>query len=101
MVCFATCLTGWINSFWLLFGSVTVFIVVVVFIVVDFGVWFRVIGATVFVSRVVLSFFSLLLLFFQQATLVSVLSWVCTVVARWFGSVGITVCGLLAHSVLL
>ena len=33
VVHFTTCLTGWINNFWLPFSSVTVFVVVVVIIV--------------------------------------------------------------------
>ena len=47
MVCFVTCLTGYINSFRLCFGSVPVFIVVVLIVVV---VGSRVVGATVSVS---------------------------------------------------
>ena len=98
VVCFSTCLTGWVNSFRLFLGSFTVFAVVVV---VDVAVLVRVIGATVFVSRIILNIFSLFLLFSQQATLISVMSWFFTVVARWFGSAGISVCGLLANSVYL
>ena len=96
MVRFATFPTGWIISFWLPFGSVTVSVVV---IIVYVAVWVRGIRATVFVSRIFLSVFTLFSLFFQQATLISVMSWFFTVVARWFGSVGISVCGLLAHIV--
>ena len=90
-VVLATCLTGMINSFWLPFSSVTFSVVV----------WVRVTGVTVFVSRIILSFFSLFSLFFQQATLVLAMSWFFTVVAHWFGSVGINVCGMLAQSVYL
>ena len=85
MVCLATCLTGWVNSFWLSFGSVSVFVVVVR--IVDVTVRVRGIGVTVFVSRIMLVTFSLFSLFFQQSTLMSILSWFFTVVARWLGSV--------------
>ena len=44
MVRFATCLTGWKNSFWLLFSSVTVFVAVVNVNLVCVVVWDRVIG---------------------------------------------------------
>ena len=96
-VCFSTCQTGWVNSFWFFLGSVTIFVVVVV--ITDVGVRVRVVGVTVFVSRIISIIFSLFSLFFQQAALVSVMSWFFKVVARWFGSVRISVCGLLADSV--
>ena len=96
VVCFATCLAGWINNFWLSFSFVTVFVVVSV---VNITVRVRGIGCTVFVSGIILIVFSLFSLFFQQATLISVMSWFFTVVARWLGSAGISVCGLLAHIV--
>ena len=99
VVCFSTCLTGWVDSFRISLSSVTVFVVIA--IIVDLGVRIRVIGATVFVSRIIFTFFSLFSLFFQQATLISVTSCFITVVARWFGSVGIPVCGLLGHGVCL
>ena len=87
------------KQFWLSFRSVTVFIVVG--IVFDVGIRVRGIGDTVFVSRIILIIFSLFSLFFQQSTLISVMSCFFTVVARWFGSVSIIVCGLLARSVYL
>ena len=96
MVRFATCLAGWINSFWLSFSFVTVFVVVSV---VNITVRVRGIGGTFFISGIILIIFGLFSLFFQQPTLISVMSWFFTVVARWFGSVGISVCGLLAHIV--
>ena len=97
-----TCLAGWITSFWLPFSYVTVFVVVVVIvIIVDVAVWVRVIGVTVFVSRITLINFSLFSLFFQQVTLISTLPCFFTVVARWFMSVSTNVCQLLAHSVYL
>ena len=71
-VCLSSCLTGWVNSFWLSFGSVTVFVVVIV--IVDFTVRVRVIGITVFVCRIILKIFSLFSLLFQQYTLISVMS---------------------------
>ena len=46
MLCLATCLRGWVNSFWLSFGSVTVFVVVVK--IVDIAVQVRGIGITIF-----------------------------------------------------
>ena len=95
VVRFATCLTAWINSFWLPFSSDTVFVVVVIIVNI---VWVRVIGVTVFVSKIILSNFSLFSLFFPQATLISLLSWFFTVVARWFGSVSICVCIIVAYS---
>ena len=65
VVRFATCLRGWINRFWLTFSSVTVFVVVVVIVnLVDVAVWVRVIGVTVFLSRIILSIYSLFSLFF-------------------------------------
>ena len=61
VVCLSTCLTGWVNSFWLSLGSVTVFVVVVLVIVLVCVVaWDRGIGATVSVSRFILSIFRLL-----------------------------------------
>ena len=57
---FGTCLTRWINSFWLSVSSFTVFIVILVDILV---VGNRVVGATVFVSRIILSVLSLFSLF--------------------------------------
>ena len=74
----------------------TVFVAVTV---VNITVRVRGIGGTVFVSEIILIIFSLFSLFFEQATLISVISWFFTKVARWFGSVGISVCGLLAHIV--
>ena len=100
VVLFATCLAGWINSFWLSFSSVTVFVVVVV-IIVGVVAWDRVIDVTVFGSRKILIVFSFFSLFFQQATLISIVPWFSTVVARWFGSVSISVCQLLARNVYL
>ena len=94
VVCFSTCLTGWVNSFRLSFSSVIVSIIV---IVVSITVRVRGVGVTVFVSGVILIIFSFFSLFFQEATLVSVMPWIFTVVARWFGSVGVSVCGLLTH----
>ena len=100
VVRFATCLTGRMNSFWLRFSSVTVCEVVVV-IIIGVVVWDIVIGVTVFVSRIILIIFSFFSLFFQQATLISLMPWFSAVVARWFGSISISVCELLAHSVYL
>ena len=96
MVCLSTCVTGWINSFWLSFGSLTVFFVVVV-VIVDVAVRVRGIGVTIFVSRINLIVFSLFSLFFQQSTLIFVMSWFSTVMARWFGSVSICVGSIVAH----
>ena len=61
VVCLPTCLAGWINSCWLSFGSVTVFLVVLVN-VVCIVIWDRLIGATVFIARFILSDFSLFFL---------------------------------------
>ena len=94
MVCFPTCLTGWINSFLLSFGSVTV----VVVMIVDVAVRVRGMRVTVFVSRIFLIITSLFSLFFQQSTPISVMSWFFSVVALWFGSVSICVCNIVAHS---
>ena len=56
---FGKCLTAWINSFWLSFCSITVFIVFVVFnVVVENGV----LGAIVFIARISLCAFNLLFL---------------------------------------
>ena len=54
LVCFPTCLTGWINSFWLSFSSVAFLVDVVN--VVRFVIWDRAIGATFFIARIFLSF---------------------------------------------
>ena len=62
VVCFSTCLAGWVNSFWLSFSSVIVFIIV---IVVGITVRVRGVGVTVFVSGVILVIFSCFSLFFQ------------------------------------
>ena len=94
VVCFSTGLTGWVNSFRLSFSSVIVSIIVVV---VGITVRVRGVGVTVFVSRVILVVFSLFSLSFQRATLIPVVSWFFTVVTRWFGSVGVSLCGLLTH----
>ena len=96
----ATCLRVWINSFWLPFSSVTVFVIDVV-IIVGVVVWDRVIGVTVSFSRNILCIFSLFSLFSQQATLIPVTSWFFTVVARSIGSVSINICGMLPHNVYL
>ena len=101
MVCLPTCLTGWLNSFWLSFSSVTVSVFIVVFTLVCIVVWDRVIGATVFVSRTILSIFRLFFLPFQQTAQISVMFWFFTVVARWFGSVSVCVCSIVAHSTYL
>ena len=95
VVCFSTFLAVWVNSFRLYFCSVTVFVVVIV--IVDVAVRVRGIGVTGFVSWIFLFIFSLFSLFFQQFTLISVMSWFFTVVARWFGSLGISVFDLLVH----
>ena len=81
LVCFSTCLTGWVKSFWLSLGSVTVFVVVII-IIVDVAVRVKVIAVTVSVSRIIMFFFSLFSLFFRKSTLISVMSWFLTVVAR-------------------
>ena len=44
MVCLTTCLTGWVNRFWLSFGCVTVSVAVVR--IVDIAVRVRGIGIT-------------------------------------------------------
>ena len=75
------------------------FFVVVVVIGVGVFVWDRAIGISVFVSRIILAVFSLLSLFLQQATMISIMSWFFTALARWFGPVGVGVCGMLTHSV--
>ena len=85
MVCLVTCLTGWINSFWLSFGSVTVFVVVIM--IGDVAVWVRGIGVTVFVSSNILNIFSLCSLFFQQSTLISVMSWFSQ---WWYAALGLS-----------
>ena len=92
------------NSFWLFLGFVTflVVVVVVVVVIIDDVVLVRDNGATVFVSRINLSIFSWFSLFFQQATLIFFNFFVFfIVVARWFVSVGIDRCGMLAHGVYL
>ena len=96
MVCLTTCLTGWVNSFWLSFGSVTVPVVVVR--IVDVAVRVRGIGITVFVSRIILINFSLLSQFFQQSALIFIMSWLFTKVTRWFGSVSICIDSIVGHS---
>ena len=63
VVHFATCLTGWINSFWSFVCSNIAFTVIVVIIVV---VGKRVVVASVFVSRIILSASSLCFLFFKK-----------------------------------
>ena len=97
MVSFATCLARWVNSFWLSSGSVTVFVAVVV--IVDVADRVRGIGVTAFVSRIILIVSSLFSLILQQSTLIFVMPWFFTVVARWFGSVSICVYSIVAYSV--
>ena len=60
VVCFVTCLAGWTNSFWLSVCSNTVLIVIAAITI--FGN--KVVGASAFVSRNLLSVFSWLSLFF-------------------------------------
>ena len=72
VVCLPTCLTVRTNSFWLSFWFVTVFVLVVILICTV--VWNKFIGATVFVSRIILSIFRLLFLTFVQTALISVMS---------------------------
>ena len=93
------CLTGGINSFWLSFSSVFVFVVVVVS--VYFVVWGRVNSAIVFVPRVFSSIFRLFVLPFQQTALILARSWFFAMVARWFGSVSIYGRSMMAHSIYL
>ena len=76
-------------------------LVVVVVIIVDVAVRVRGIGVTVSVSRIILINFKLFSLFFQQSTLISVMPWFFTVVTRWFGSVSISFCSILAQSIYL
>ena len=73
----------------------------VIVIIVDVAVWVRVIGVSVSVSRIILVVFSFFSLFFQQTTLISRLPWLITRVERWFGSVSVNVCELLAYSIFL
>ena len=104
LVCSSTCRTGWVNSIRLSLSSATVFVVDVVVIIDDVGDVFRVIGVTVFISRIILVVFSLLPLFFQQAALISVMScflynggtlvWVCQ---HWCLSVVGAQCLSVAH----
>ena len=99
MVSLATCLTGWVNSSRLSFGSVTDSVVVVG--IVHFAVRVRGIGITVFVSRIILIIFSLFSQCFQQSALIFIMSWFFTVVTRWFGSVSICIYSIVAHSIYL
>ena len=64
VVRFATCLARWINSFWLSFSFVTVFVVVSV---VNITVRVRGIGGTVFVCGIILIIFSSFSLFFSTS----------------------------------
>ena len=64
VVCFITCLRGWLNSFRLAFISVTGFVVVVVVIVL--AAWDRVIGATFSISESFFGVFSLFFCFFSK-----------------------------------
>ena len=100
LVCLATSRTGWENSFWLSFSSVTVFVAVVVWIV-DVAVGVRGIGITAFVSRIILIIVSLFSLFFQQSALVFIMSWFFTIVTRWFGSVSICIDSIVGYSICL
>ena len=72
MVCLTTCLTGWVNSFWLSFGPFTVPVFVVR--IVDVAVWVRGVDITAFVSRIILMIFSLFSLFYQQSALIFIMS---------------------------
>ena len=73
----------------------------VVVLIVDVAVRVRDIAVTVFISRKILIIFSLFLLFFQQSTMISVISWFFTVVARWFGSVSNCICSIVTPSIAL
>ena len=95
VVRFTTCLTAWINSYWLSFCSITVFVVFVNIVVGN-----RVLGATVFVARISLRAFHLLF-FVQQETMISIMSWFYAKVAHWFRSFGVRVRGIMAHNVYL
>ena len=96
VVGFPTCLTGWVNNFWLSFCSVTVVEGYGVVIVLDGN---RDVGTTVSVPRTILSTLGRFLLFFQLSALVSVISRFLTVVARWLGCFSFRVCGMLSHSI--
>ena len=61
VVCFSTCLTGWVNSFWLFFSSIAVFVVI---FVADIAVRVRGNGVTVFVSGVYFDCFQFVLAVF-------------------------------------
>ena len=62
MVCLATCLTGWVNSFWLSFGSVTVSVIVVRIVDLPFGLE---VLASLFLFKDYFDYFQLVLVAFS------------------------------------
>ena len=98
----STCLTEWINSLWLPFSSVNVFVVVVAVVIVFIVVWDKFFGASVFVSRILLSIFRLSsLLFLANGTKFCNVLGFLKVVAFWLRSVSLCVCSIVDHTICL
>ena len=101
VVWFSTFLTEWVHSFWVSFGSVTIFIVLVVVIVVAvFSIVSRVelLGPLIF-SGINLSASVCSFCLFCWRHWFRYCQHFFTMVACWFGTVGIRVCTTLADSV--
>ena len=94
--CLPTCLEGWKNGFWLTSQLFFVFVIFVVVVVVCIVTWDRVIGATFFNPRNILSVCSFCFSVSDNDFYDVLVSF--TVVARCFGSVGFCICGIVAHS---
>ena len=101
LVCSTTGLTGWIDrsrsSVFLIFRFVRTGIVRRLIVV---GVRVRLTTTTVFISTIhVIS--GLIIFSSELAALVSIVTWLSTIVAMWFGLLGALLCIWLRHSVYL
>ena len=94
----ATCLTGWEDRSR---SSVSLTIYSVCFgIVCNFVVGVRVcLGTTIVIVGTIRIFSGLVFLSFELTTLILIVTWFLTMMARWFGLVRVLLWGLLRHSV--
>ena len=99
MVSSTTCLTGWEDRFWSSV-SLIIYIVSVGFVCdfVDVGIRVR-LGASIVIVGTICVISCLVFFSFELTTLVLIVTWFFTMVARWCGLVRVLLWGLLRHSV--